>query len=125
MIPAYHRIVVEKLAVKRESGRKFITSYIQYHTHNAREMIDLYLAVMRGDPVVERKKKHYPACIGDRLHAADWLVNQAWGKPQESLKVEGTLGLVDILAKVYDEVTSSADTAAAEAVTAKADARIP
>lgn len=114
--------MAEKLAVKRTSGRKFITEYIQYHTKHGREMIDLYLAVMRGEAVVWRKGSLHPAELADRMHAAEWLVNQAWGKPQEHIEVSGTLGLVDILAKVYDEVTTSADTATGEAVTAGADA---
>lgn len=55
---------------------KSLANYIRETTDGGREMVDLMVAVMRGETINGKKPR-----IKDQMDAAGWLADRAIGKP--------------------------------------------
>ncbi|MCL0055420.1 hypothetical protein M1N56_06075 [Dehalococcoidia bacterium] len=55
---------------------KSLASYIRETTDGGREMVDLMVAVMRGEAVGGKKPR-----IRDQMDAAGWLMDRGFGRP--------------------------------------------
>ena len=62
---------------------KGLASYVRETTNNGQEMVDLMISVMRGEAIDGMKPR-----IRDRVNAATWLSDRAFGKP--SMQIEAT-----------------------------------
>ena len=63
--------------------------YIRAQTDDCKEVANLMLGIMRGQPITDpslAKKRRYPS-IRDRMQAADWLTNRAFGLPREFVEI--------------------------------------
>ena len=60
-----------------------LAAYVRESTGNGQEMVDLMTSVMRGETIDGTKPR-----IKDRMDAASWLSDRAFGKP--SMQIEAT-----------------------------------
>lgn len=63
--------------------------YIRTQTFDGQEMADFMLLVLRGGPIKQAhlsKKKSFPS-LRDRMEAANWLTNRAFGLPKETIEL--------------------------------------
>lgn len=66
-----------------------LVKYIRAQTEDGKEMADFMLAVLRGQKIKTpglNGARRIPS-IRDRMSAADWLANRAFGMPKESVEV--------------------------------------
>ena len=67
------------------SGRpKSFANVIREQTEDGRELVDLMLRVLRGEESGVR--------LADRIAAASWLSDRAWGKPIQATEISGPEG---------------------------------
>ena len=74
------------------SGRpKGLASYVRETTNNGQEMVDLMVSVMRGEAIDGMKPR-----ITDRMNAATWLSDRAFGKPVAQIEATSRSMNVDM-----------------------------
>ena len=60
-----------------------LATYVRETTNNGQEMVDLMTSIMRGETIDGLKPR-----LRDRMNAATWLSDRAFGKP--SMQIEAT-----------------------------------
>ena len=75
----------------RAAGREGLASYIRETTAGGTEMVDLMVAVMRGETINGTKPK-----IKDMTDAASWLSDRGFGKPITSVEATSRSMNVDM-----------------------------
>ena len=64
------------------SGRpRGLASYVRETTNNGKEMVDLMTSIMRGETIDGTAPR-----IRDRMEAASWLADRAFGKPTTQIE---------------------------------------
>ncbi len=65
-------------------------AYVRDSTLQGHELVDFYLAVLRGDKNVLAK----PPRLRDQMQAADWLANRGFGRPSQTIEAGETLAQI-------------------------------
>ena len=70
---------------------KGLANYVRESTDNGEEMVDLMVSVMRGEVIDGMKPR-----IRDRMDAATWLSDRAFGKPVAQIEATSRSMNVDM-----------------------------
>ena len=74
------------------SGRpRGLASYVRETTNNGKEMVDLMTSIMRGETIDGTAPR-----IRDRMDAASWLADRAFGKPTTQIEATSRSMNVDM-----------------------------
>ena len=74
------------------SGRpKGLANYVRETTNNGKEMVDLMISIMRGETVDGTRPR-----LKDRMDAASWLSDRAFGKPTTQIEATSRSMNVDM-----------------------------
>lgn len=113
------------------NAQTVLIQYIRHQSKDGAEMVDFMFAVLRGETIKAPglKRKRAVPTIRDRMHAADWLANRAFGLPKETIEVSDPEGArqerLTLLAKLPSEARQALRAILSEALAAQALAPRP
>jgi len=101
-----------------------LSRYVHQETERGIEIVNLFLAVMRGEKIPWRnsRRTRLPT-LGERLLAAQWLADRGWGKAREMVTIEDDTGTPEERRAVLHAMTDD-ERALMAALLARARARI-
>jgi hypothetical protein len=99
-----------------------LSRYVHQETARGIEIVNLFLAVMRGELITFGRARRRPT-MGERLLAAQWLADRGWGKAREMVSIEDETMAPDERRAVLHAMTDD-ERAMMAALLARARARI-